>query len=145
MAPVNLASARSVDQHILHFGMTGIVGISYHTLSIPTMLNFKIQYNTIQCIHTFTVFLLPVTVRTYQTVLFKELHILHTHHCVWKSVRHIMLKHFITIFLSCWNITLFHSLHLLFGSSKPVFLPLPAVLPEKSKDTILQIMSQRLA
>ena len=65
----------SADQHTLHFGMTGIISISYHTLSIPTILNFKIQYNTIQYKHTFKVFLLPVTVRNYQTVLFKELHI----------------------------------------------------------------------
>lgn len=76
MAPVNWhQAAYSVDQYILHFGMTGIISISYHTLSIPTILNFIIQYNKTQCIHTFTIFLLPVTIRTYQTVLFKELHI----------------------------------------------------------------------
>jgi len=76
-APVNwIQASYAVDHHILHFGMTGIISISYHTLSIPATLNFKIQYNTKQCIHTFTVFLLLATVRTYQTVLFKELHIL---------------------------------------------------------------------
>jgi hypothetical protein len=48
-------------------------------------------------------------------------------------------------FLELLKITLFHSLHLLLGLSKQVFLPLSVVLPEKSKDTILQIMSQSLA
>ena len=44
MAPVNWHQASyAVDQHILHFGMTRIISISYHTLSIPTVLNFKIQ------------------------------------------------------------------------------------------------------
>ena len=141
----------SVDQRILHFGMTG--SISYHTLSVPTVLNFK--YSTTQYsayIHTLTVFLLPVTVRTYQTVLFKahrivqrSAHLLKTHTIVSESLLDTSCWKLYRNFLELLKIILFHSLHLLFGLSKQVFQPLSAVLPEKSKDTILQIMSQRLA
>jgi hypothetical protein len=47
VAPVNWhQAAYSLDQHILYFGVTGIITISYPALTIPTVRNFK--YGTTQ-------------------------------------------------------------------------------------------------